>query len=63
MSNNFRRTAVLKNNMICKLKLRILLKKMGALHALQDLEPLFKIFYTFVCKKVPGKLQTNVWKI
>ena len=21
------------------------------------------IFYTFVCKKVPGKLQTNIWKI
>ena len=27
-----------------------------ALHALEDLEPLFKIFYTFVCKKVPGKI-------
>ena len=36
---------------------------MRALHALEDLEPLFKIFYTFVCKKVPGKLQTNIWKI
>ena len=33
---------------------------MRALHALEDLEPLFKIFYTFVCKKVPGKLQTNI---
>ena len=29
---------------------------MRALHALEDLEPLFKIFYTFVCKKVPGKI-------
>ena len=25
------------------------------LHALEDLEPLFKIFYTFVCQKFPGK--------
>ena len=24
---------------------------MDVLHALEDLEPLFKIFYTFVCKK------------
>ena len=47
MSNNFRKTTVLK-------KLRILLKKLRALHALEDLEPLFKIFYTFVCKKVQG---------
>ena len=47
MSNNFRRTA----------------ENLRALHALEDLEPLFKIFYTFVCKKVPGKLQTNIWKI
>ena len=23
---------------------------------LEDLEPLFKIVYTFVCKKVPGKI-------
>ena len=23
---------------------------------LEDLEPLFKISYTFVCKKVPGKI-------
>ena len=30
---------------------------MRGLHALKDLhvEPLFKIFYTFVCKKVPEK--------
>ena len=27
------------------------------LNALEDLEPLFKIFYTFVCKKVPGKIK------
>ena len=37
--------------------LRILLKKkMGSFHALEDLEPLLKIFYTFVCKKVSGKI-------
>ena len=29
---------------------------MRMLHVLEDLEPLFKIFYTFVCKKVPGKI-------
>ena len=27
-----------------------------ALHALKDLEPLFKTFYTFVGNKVPGKI-------
>ena len=27
-----------------------------ALHALEYLEPRFKFFYTFVCKKVPGKI-------
>ena len=27
-----------------------------ALHGLEDLGPLFKIFYRFVCKKVPGKI-------
>ena len=27
-----------------------------ALHAPEDLEPIFKIFYTFVFKKVPGKI-------
>ena len=32
---------------------------MGALHALEDLEPLFKIFSSFVCKKVQGKFPTN----
>ena len=31
-------------------------KKLWALHALEDVEQLFKIFYTFVCKKVPGKI-------
>ena len=65
-SNNFRRTAVLKKNMICKLKLHsqgFYLKTLRALHALEDLEPRFQVFYTFVCKKVPGKLQTNVWKL
>ena len=31
-------------------------KKLRALHALEDLEPLFWIFDTFVCKKVPGKI-------
>ena len=29
---------------------------MGSLHALEDLEPLLKILYTFVCKKVSGKI-------
>ena len=27
------------------------------LHALEDLEPLYKIFYTFACKKVLGKIR------
>ena len=39
------------------------MEKMRTLHALEDLEPLFKILYTFVCKKVREKLQTNIWKI
>ena len=29
---------------------------MGALHAPEDLESPFEIFYTLVCKKVPGKI-------
>ena len=29
---------------------------MRPLHVLEDLEPLFKIFYTFVCKNVPRKI-------
>ena len=28
---------------------------MRALHALEDLEPLFKIFHTIVCKHFQGK--------
>ena len=35
----------------------MLLKKLRALHGVEDLEPLFKIFYTFVSKKVPGKIK------
>ena len=31
-------------------------KKLRVLRALEDLEPLFKIFYTFVCKKFVGKI-------
>ena len=65
ISNNFRRTAVLKKyDLQTKASLlRIVLKNLTALHALEDLEPLFKISYTFVSRKVPGKLQTNIWKI
>ena len=33
------------------------MKKLWALHALEVLEQLFKIFRTFVCKKVPGKIR------
>ena len=29
---------------------------MRALHALEDLEPFLKIFYTFLCKNFPGKI-------
>ena len=29
---------------------------MKALHALKDLEPLFKNFFIFICKKVLGKM-------
>ena len=65
MSNNFRRTAVLKKiSIVIKTSLlRILLKKLRVLHWLEDLEPLFKIVYTIVCKKVSGKIQTSIWKI
>ena len=35
----------------------VLEKKLRALDAPEDLEPLFKIFCTFVCKKVPGKIR------
>ena len=58
MWNNFRKTAALKKNINCKLKLHSLgfyWKNSRALHALEDLEPFFKIFYTFVCKNFPGK--------
>ena len=33
---------------------------MRALHALEDLEPVLKIFYTFVCKNFPGKYIENL---
>ena len=65
MSNNLRRTAVLKkkkkNN--CKLKLHswgFYRKKLRALHGLEDLESFFKILYTFVCKKVLDKYMENL---
>ena len=32
---------------------------MRTLHALEDLEPLFKIVDTFFCKKVRGKITDN----
>ena len=45
--------------MNCKLKLHsyeFYWKNLRALHALEDLEPFKKIFYTFVCKNFPGKI-------
>ena len=52
--------------MTCKLKLHswgFYWNKLRALHALEDLDPLFKIFCTFVCENVsscrlkfPGKI-------
>ena len=36
---------------------------MSALQALEDLEPLFKIFFSFVCKEVPGTMGKNYWPI
>ena len=33
-----------------------------ALHVLEDLEPLFKIFYTFVCNKVRGNYRQTYGK-
>ena len=36
---------------------------MSALHVLEDLEPLFKIFFSFVCKEVPGTMGKNYWPI
>ena len=59
MSNSFRRTAVLKNISIVNYSFTpkdSTGKKLRALHALEDLQTLFKIFYTFACKKVPGKI-------
>ena len=63
MLNNFLKTAEVKTiyRYIYELKtkvslLRILLKKLRALHAVEDLKPLLKISYTFFCKKVPGKI-------
>ena len=33
------------------------------MHALEDLEQLFKIFHTFVCKKIPGKIRDKYMEI
>ena len=30
--------------------------KLRALHVLEDIEPLFFFFFTFVCEKVQGKI-------
>ena len=43
--------------------LTTLLKKLRALHALEDLDPLFKNLFTFVCKNFPKKLQTYILNI
>ena len=58
MSNNFCKTAALKKyELLTKASLlRILLKKFEGVTALEDREPFFKIFYTFVCKNFPGKI-------
>ena len=59
MSNNLRRMAVLKKyELLTKASLlrNLLEKKRGALHAPEDLKPLFKIFFTFVCKKIRRKI-------
>ena len=39
-----------------RLLLRISTKKIEGLYVLEDLEPIFEIFYTFVCKKVLRKI-------
>ena len=44
--------------MICNLRT---LKNLRALHALEDLEPLFE--FPIHLSEVHGKLQTNIWKI
>ena len=60
MSDNFRRTAVPKKIWIVNWSFTpkdSTEKNLRAfIHAPEDLEPLFKIFYTFVCKRVPGKI-------
>ena len=43
--------------------LTLLLKKLRALHALEDLDALFKNFFTFVCKNFPKKLWTYILNI
>ena len=59
ISNNFPRTAVQKNIWFVNYSFTpkdSTEKKLRALHTLEDLEALFKLFYTFVCEKVPGKI-------
>ena len=43
--------------------LTLLLKKLRALHALEDLDTLLKHFFTFVCKNFPKKLWTYILNI
>ena len=43
--------------------LTLLLKKLRALHALEDQDALFKNFFTFVCKNFPKKLWTYILNI
>ena len=43
--------------------LTLLLKKLRALHALEDLDTLLKNFFTFVCKNFPKKLWTYILNI
>ena len=69
MSNNFRKVAVLKKIWIANSSYtpkESTEKKLRALRALKDLEPLLKIFYTFLCKKVPGKMygkcEASFWR-
>ena len=62
ISNNFRKTAVLKKNIICKLKLHsrgFYWKHLSALHALEDLEPLFKFLILFWEEK---PLNVSLWQ-
>ena len=67
MSNNFRKTVVLKKKKWIEnwrfTPKDSTEKKWEALHELEDLEPLCNVFYTFVCQKVPGKItDVNIWK-